>query len=434
MALDYAHKALSMGKEIGDPDSSAEAKRLCGAIYTDLDNKEFASKYLDEALTYYLARKDTACCIRTLGTKAIALGKNEEYEECIHTFARVFALSSRQHNYGMMLTTLLNLMNAYAVTGEIDKSYQMLDSIRRRIPPRFVTARDSLVIQSYIGELLFRQKRHGEAKKVLHASVPRMRAQHNYEILQASLKTLVKIAREDRDFENLSLYFDELFSIQDSIVTIETRNKVNELELLFNVSRKDAEISQIVLQNRWNKQKLVLIFIIVVIAGAFILIKIRSNARMIAFKAHVLDKELKGKREELTNLAIYQFEQRGVTDHLYKNLKQISNASEDANTRKALHAICSQMIKASTNDTKTKINSYIDSKYKDFIGRISSVCPDLSDSEKRICTMLLVDFSTKEISEVLNISDRSINNIRSKIRKKLNIPDDISIPAFLKKL
>lgn len=261
-----------------------------------------------------------------------------------------------------------------------------------------------------------------------------MRSQRNYEILQSSLKTLVKIAKEERDFKNLSLYFDELFSIQDSIVTIETRNKVNEMELLFNVARKDAEIGRIVLQNRWNKQKLVLIFIIVVIAGAFVLIKIRSNARMIAFKAQVLDKELKGKREELTNLAIYQFEQRGVTDHLYKNLKQISNASEDANTRKALHAICSQMIKASNNDTKTKINSYIDSKYKDFIGRISSVCPDLSDSEKRICTMLLVDFSTKEISEVLNISDRSINNIRSKIRKKLNIPEDISIPAFLKKL
>lgn len=165
MALNYAHKAIALGKESGDLDSNAEAKRLCGAIYTDLDNKEFAWKYLDEALAYYLTRKDTACCIRTLGTKAIALGKNEEYDECIRTFERVFTLSSRQHNYGMMLTTLLNLMNAYAVTGEIDKSYQMLDSIRKRIPPRFITARDSLVIQSYIGELLFRQKRHDEAKK-----------------------------------------------------------------------------------------------------------------------------------------------------------------------------------------------------------------------------------------------------------------------------
>lgn len=434
MALEYAHKALALSKEIGDLDSNAEAKRLCGAIYTDLDNKDFAWKYIDEALAYYVARKDTGCYLRTLGTKAISLGKNEEYEECERAFQKVYELSSRQKNYEKMLTTLLNLTNVYTLTNEIGQSYRMLDSIRLTIPSRFITPKDSLVIRSYIGELLSRQNRYGEAKRILKESLPQMRVSRQYEVLQSSLKTLIKIAREEKDFESFSLYFDEAFDIQDSIVSIETRNKVNEMELLFNVARKDAEIDKLLMQNKWNRQKLVLIVIILITSGAFILIKIRSNARMIAYKAQVLDKELKGKREELTNLAIYYFEQRGATDNLYKNLKQISNASEDPDTRKALHRVCSGLIKSPANDTKSKINDYIDSKYKDFIFKISSLCADLTDSEKRICTMLLVDFSTKEISEVLNISDRSINNLRSKIRKKLNIPEDVTIPSFLKRL
>lgn len=433
-ALNYAHKALALSKEIGDPDSNAEAKRLCGAIYTDLDNKDLASKYLDEALAYYVARKDTGCCIRTLGTKAIALGKSEEYDECKRALHQVYRLSSHRKNYEMMLTTLLNLTNVYTITNNIGQGYRMLDSIRLTIPSRYITPKDSLVIRSYIGELLSRQKKYGQAKKILKESVPQMRAYRQYEVLQSSLKTLIKIAKAEKDFANFALYFDEAFDIQDSIVSIETRNKVNEMELLFNVARKDAEIDKLLMQNKWNRQKLVFIIIILITSGAFILIKIRSNARMIAFKAEVLDKELKGKREELTNLAIYYFEQRGMTDNLYKNLKQISNASEDPVTRKALHGVCSGLIKSSANDTKSKINDYIDSKYKDFILKISSQCSDLTDSEKRICTMLLVDFSTKEISEVLNISDRSINNLRSKIRKKLNIPEDVTIPNFLKKL
>lgn len=46
--------------------------------------------------------------------------------------------------------------------------------------------------------------------------------------------------------------------------------------------------------------------------------------------------------------------------------------------------------------------------------------------------MLLINFSTKEITNVLNLSERSINNIRSKIRKKMSIPDYMSISDFLK--
>lgn len=434
MALKYAHEAINLSKDIHDLKSNAEAKRLCGAVYTDLDNKEFACKYLDEALQYYTAQNDTNCCIRTLGAKAIALGKNEEYDECIQTFREVYELCCRQNNYAMMLTTLLNLTNAYIIDNDIEKSHGMLDSIRIKIPTQYITAKDSLTICSYVGELLFREKKYDEAKKILKASIQQMRSSRNYEVLQSSLKSLIKIAKEEKDFVNFSLYFDEASSIQDSIVSNETRNKVNEMELFFHVAKKDAEIDKLILQNKWNRQKLMMIVIIILILGAFVLIKIRSNTRMIAFKAKVLDNELKSKREEITNLAIYYFEQRRMTDNLYKNLKQISNACVDTDTRKALNAVCTQIIKASTDDNKSKLNSYIDAKYKDFIVKINSKCPDLTDNEKRICAMLLIDFSTKEISEVLNISDRSINNIRSKIRKKLNIPEDVSIPHFLKGL
>ena len=68
------------------------------------------------------------------------------------------------------------------------------------------------------------------------------------------------------------------------------------------------------------------------------------------------------------------------------------------------------------------------------VGDEGGFAPDLSDSEKRICTMLLIDYTTKEISDVLNISEKSINNIRSKIRKKMDVPENFSISQFLKNI
>lgn len=86
------------------------------------------------------------------------------------------------------------------------------------------------------------------------------------------------------------------------------------------------------------------------------------------------------------------------------------------------------------DETKNKINNYIDTNYSEYISRLNEKFPDLSDSEKRICTMLLIDYTTKEISDVLNISEKSINNIRSKIRKKMDVPENFSISQFLKNI
>lgn len=433
-ALQYAHKAIELSKKMHDLDSNAEAKRLCGAIYTDLNNKENAWKYLDEALAYYASQKDTACYVRALGTKAISLGKNRQYDECIKTFWTIYRLNEQRKEYKMMLITLLNLANAYILTDHTDESLQMLDSIKSRIPPQFISLKDSITINSYLGELLFRQKSYREAKAILNKTAEQARTHKSYEVLQSALKSLIKIAKEENDLAGSFRYFEEAFDIQDSIASIETKNKVSEMEVIFEVTQKNAEIDRLIMQNKWNRQKLLFIFIIFAAVCAFIIIRMKSHTRVMAYKTQLLDNELKNKRGELTNLAIYHYEQKRMIDNLYKNLKQTANSCTDTDTRKTLSNLCTQMLKTSTYDTKAKINSYIDTNYSDFITKINARFPDLSDSEKRICAMLLVDFSTKEISEVLNISDKSINNIRSKIRKKMGIPEDKSISKFLQSL
>lgn len=434
MALQYAHKAIELSRDIKDMNSNAEAKRLCGAIYTDLDNKENAWKYLDEALAYYISQKDTACYVRTLGTKAISLGKDEQYEECIKTFWTIYQLSGQKKDYKMMLITLLNLTNAYILTDRTDESFQMLDSIETHIPPAFISPRDSMAIRSYLGELLLRQKNYDEAKQILKKTAEQARARKNYEVLQSTLKSLIKIAIEENDLSGSFQYFEEAFNIQDSIASLETKNKVSEMEVIFEVTQKNAEIDQLIMQNKWNKQKLIFIFIIFAAVCAFIIIRMKSNVRVMTYKTQLLDNELKNKREELTNLAIYHYEQKRINENLYHELKEATNSCTGSDTRKTLNNICAQMRKTSVNDMKAKINSYIDTNYSEFITKIDARFPELSDSEKRICAMLLVDFSTKEISQVLNISDKSINNIRSKIRKKMDIPEDKSISKFLQSL
>ena len=435
MALEYVHKALQLSTILNDMDRNAEAKRLCGAIYTNLDDIYNARKYLNEAIAYYEYKKDTTSLIRSLGTMAISMGKNEQYEECIQVLNKVYKMSEIRKEYRTMQITMLNLSNAYWSYNNPEKGIQLIDSMRSVIPIAYITPQDSVFIQYRIGEYLYSKKQYAEAKKILEKNYEQAKRYKNSEVLSCTLSILIELTKEEKDFEASTKYCEELLNLHDSIEGTEVKKRIGEMEVIYEVSQKNAAIDHLILQNKWNKQRLILILLIIITISAIVIIKIKTNAKLVASKVHLLDEELKNKKNELTNMAIYYYELKKMVANLYVKLKQINYHCKDTETKQSLAGVCTSMAQNSTLDeTKNKINNYIDTNYSEYISRLNEKFPELSDSEQRICTMLLIDYTTKEISDVLNISEKSINNIRSKIRKKMDVPENFSISQFLKNI
>lgn len=435
MALQYAHKALQLSEKCKEMAANAEAKRLCGAIYTDLNDIYNARKYLNEAIGYYEYKKDTASLIYALGTMAISLGENKQFDDCIRTLNKVCRMCESQQDFANLRTSLHNLANVYSLLDQPDKGIRMLDSLTNTIPPSYMQVEDTISYESLMGQLLYQKKDYTRAKEFLLKCVVRARKKYSNDELVSVLTTLSDIAREEKNYQRATGYLAELLVLKDTVTGIDIKRKVSEMEVVYELSQKNTEIDRLNLQNRWNKQRLIFIIIIVVVVLAIIILKFRSDAKLIASKARLLDKELEGKRNELMNIAICFYELRSTISNLNKKLKQIYNRCSDEEVRKGINEICLSIAKSSTVDeTKDRINTYIDANYGEFISRLSCRFPDLSDSEKRICAMLLIDYSTKEISDVLNISEKSINNIRSKIRKKMDIPEGFSISQFLQSI
>lgn len=57
----------------------------------------------------------------------------------------------------------------------------------------------------------------------------------------------------------------------------------------------------------------------------------------------------------------------------------------------------------------------------DFYKKLQRIAPDLTPTELKLCAFLRLNMSTKEISSLTQSSDRSIDVMRGRIRKKLNI-------------
>ncbi len=67
----------------------------------------------------------------------------------------------------------------------------------------------------------------------------------------------------------------------------------------------------------------------------------------------------------------------------------------------------------------------------DFMRRLKERFPRLTATELRICTLLRNDMSTKEIADMLCTSERTVENHRYRMRKKMDLPPDEHLPLFL---
>ena len=435
-ALQYVHKALELSRKVKSDEMLADVNRLAGAIYANLGNEAYAKKYIDKAYQYYEEQKDTINIIRTMSSMGILHGEKKEFDKSIELFKDAYWLSYKCKAENFMFIIMLNQLRAYNLTGDTDNGMLTVhrieaefDSITLTKDPNkyafFLLNRGGLHLQNEELEL---------AKKDLQTALAlgTDAVDPNTRILL--LKELAVVSQKMCDFELLSECYTKIMHLQDSLENIEMRKNIAEMEFMYSITQKDKKLEE--LEQRMIKNRLIFILLtlIALIIASLIYWRIKIKSQADRKNMEELNDKLQQKRKELTDIAIYHHEVRSIVNEAVEDLQKIETHVTTDREKKAIRKLHLQLNESFSDNSKAQIYNFIDDNYSDFIERLSQKYPDLLVSEKRICAMLLIDFSTKEIANVLNLSERSINNIRSKIRKKLGISESISISAFLKSI
>ena len=86
----------------------------------------------------------------------------------------------------------------------------------------------------------------------------------------------------------------------------------------------------------------------------------------------------------------------------------------------------------SDEDWKT-FETHFDQAHQDFINRLKSTYPHLTQSDLKLCAYLRLNISSKEIAHLLNISLRGVEVRRYRLRKRINISTEENLYEFLLK-
>jgi DNA-binding CsgD family transcriptional regulator/vacuolar-type H+-ATPase catalytic subunit A/Vma1 len=160
-----------------------------------------------------------------------------------------------------------------------------------------------------------------------------------------------------------------------------------------------------------------------------------SELRNQKLVAQQFRRELQGKQKDLTNLALEIARKNELFIKTNQTLLEIDLDSLPVKQRKKIQ----QLIQFNANQLRInedleELLVNIEQVNTDFFEKLNKLAPDLSPSEKQICAFLRLNLSNKEIASIRNISPKSVEMARYRLRKKLPIHTGDDIYAFIQSI
>jgi len=147
----------------------------------------------------------------------------------------------------------------------------------------------------------------------------------------------------------------------------------------------------------------------------------------------LLQAELKNKRKDLTQLGLHLSSKsefiNEMNDYLTDILKKPTLETQE-NIQSLIHSI---NLRSTLDENLTSLRTDLEKVNNSFFEKLGNKFPDLTRTEKEICGLLILNFSSKEIANIRNVTPNAVKKKRQIIRKKLPISSKEDLTDFLLK-
>jgi len=155
-------------------------------------------------------------------------------------------------------------------------------------------------------------------------------------------------------------------------------------------------------------------------------------------KNQQLQYELRHKAQELATSTMNLIRKNEMLQDIIENIAKLN---DEIRKNSDTNAVISRLTKIERNIQQNieqdknwkKFEENFDLVYENYLKRLSEAYPQLNVSDKKICAYIKMDLSSKDMAPLLNMSIRSIETNRYRIRQKLELERGVNLADFLQK-
>ena len=159
--------------------------------------------------------------------------------------------------------------------------------------------------------------------------------------------------------------------------------------------------------------------------------------KVVLSENQALHNAVEQKRQEVMNVALSIVEQKEFLESLNIKVKEIAE-TDDPKEKDRIAAEMSSALKQRLSYDRDVDSQYFyaqaESLHEDFSAKLSENFPNLTQQEKRLATLLRLGFSSKYIATLMNITPKSVEIGRYRLRQKLGLEKGDNLVNFIKSI
>jgi DNA-binding CsgD family transcriptional regulator len=437
IALQYYLKAYDIYKNNGNLEEIAKLENNLAIIYAQGKNKEKALQYFFNVYRYQKSKSNPVRLVKILNNiGTIYLNKN--VDSSLYYYQKAHLINKTINDNALKIYVCTNLARAYALKKDntnADYYYDKAFSLVNKPVDNLVQA---FVYESF-SEYKLKEKKYDavivNAKKALE-----LRKENEYGFSGLNLnKVLYQAYINKEDYKNAVYYFQKYNEINDSINIEEKAVNLERIKLEQDY-KVSTEIKTLIEQKKLFKYFVVgLLLIVGVLILIILLIKYRNRniknqlkREKLKTKTQTLKESLKAKNMVLIGKAMLEIHRTDSINEIVTDLKKIKLKAINKEIQQAIDIVLKRLEKNLNTNIWKEFEISFEQVHQSFFDKLKIDYPSLTPKDRRLCALLYLDLTTKEISQITGQSFKAIENARTRLRKKFDLTNEkVNLSTYL---
>lgn len=416
-ALEHFLRANQLFEKLGREDRIGITYNKIGSVYLEKGELDKAGKYLFDGLDIHTRNNFSFGILEACNRIGLYYRDKGELKEAEDYLQRSLAIAEQNKDREHLVKNLENLASVYIRQGNLIQAKSFLD---RALP---------------------------------------LAQEHQYKKwLRDIYKDYKDVYALRNDYTRAFAYAEKFEAIKDSIFSEEKAAQLANLELEHQMAEqqqaiklKEKEILLLQQQTRFDKlikisliSGTILVLILVYIVLRNQRYRYKKNQELLERNHALAEKELENarlkeielqqaltfKNKELTAYTVNFIRKNELIEELKEKIISLKNTSHQPQTE--LNTLLNLVQQNTSIDRDwDDFKRTFENVHHNFFGNLLNRYPDLTPAELRLCALICLNLSAKEMASLMGISPDSVKTARYRLRKKFGLDQEQGLDEFV---
>ncbi|WP_343745040.1 triple tyrosine motif-containing protein [Chitinophaga sp.] len=158
----------------------------------------------------------------------------------------------------------------------------------------------------------------------------------------------------------------------------------------------------------------------------------KNEKEIIKLQNEKLAQEILLKKKELANTSMHLMEKADTLTKIKEKVSRLTQETSNDHDIKSITDLIRDTEKINAN--WEAFAAHFDELNDGFLNKLKKQYPQLTNTDLKMCTYIKLNLTTKEVSQLLNITVRGVEVSRYRIRKKIGLQTEQSLSNFLNQI